>query len=252
MAALDGLPDPAAPEAVELMIVLAFDGLFRADFDAMRDAAARALAAARPLGDRPLTATAAVGAHARLRLGRRRSRRPRPPARRPWPWSTPCPTTSSPAASTPPAYLAAAELYLDRYEEDDRACRASPWRSARATGQQFPTLVPTLASAYFMRGRLADAIEVIEGGVESARLASNVQDLVWRLHIRSSAALAAGDLDTSLPTAEEAMELTRELDEKNFLSAYPGLGLAAALLPSGDPARAVEVLVGSAAAGSCR
>ena len=33
------------------MIVLAFDGLFRADFDAMRDAAARALAAREPLGD---------------------------------------------------------------------------------------------------------------------------------------------------------------------------------------------------------
>ena len=31
------LPDPAAPEAVALMIVLAFDGLFRADFESMRE-----------------------------------------------------------------------------------------------------------------------------------------------------------------------------------------------------------------------
>jgi DNA-binding NarL/FixJ family response regulator len=91
-----------------------------------------------------------------------------------------------------------------------------------------------------MCGRLADAIEVIEGGVESARLANSAQDLAWRLHVRSSAALAAGDLDTALSTAEEAMELTGE---------YPGLGLAAALLPSGNPARAVEVLVGSAGGG---
>jgi hypothetical protein len=59
MAALDAIPNADTPEAVDLIIVLAFDGLFRADFDAMRDAAARALAAARSLGDRPLTATAA-------------------------------------------------------------------------------------------------------------------------------------------------------------------------------------------------
>ena len=41
------------------------------------------------------------------------------------------------------------------------------------------------------------------------------------------------------------MELTRELDE-SFVSAYPGLALAAALLPAGDPARAIEVLAGKA------
>jgi DNA-binding NarL/FixJ family response regulator len=43
------------------------------------------------------------------------------------------------------------------------------------------------------------------------------------------------------------VELTGELEEKNYLSAYPGLGLAAALLPSGEPAGAVEVLIGAAA-----
>ena len=42
------------------------------------------------------------------------------------------------------------------------------------------------------------------------------------------------------------MELTRGLEEENFITAYPGLGLAAALVPSGDPAGAVEVLVGAA------
>lgn len=39
----------------------------------------------------------------------------------------------------------------------------------RATGQLFPTL----GTAYFMRGRLAEAAEVLDGGVESARLADN-------------------------------------------------------------------------------
>jgi DNA-binding NarL/FixJ family response regulator len=100
-----------------------------------------------------------------------------------------------------------------------------------------------------MRGRLTEAIEVLDGGIESSRLARNAQDLAWRLHLRSSTALAVGDLDTALATAEEAVELTRELEEENFLSAYPGLGLAAALLPSGDPAAAVEILVRSAGGG---
>jgi hypothetical protein len=97
-----------------------------------------------------------------------------------------------------------------------------------------------------MRGRLAEAIEVVDGGIESARLTGIAQDLAWRLHIRSSAALAVGDLDTALAAAREAVELSRELEEENFLTAYPGLGLAAALLPSGDPAAAVEILVGAA------
>ncbi len=70
------------------------------------------------------------------------------------------------------AHLAAAELYLDRYEEAvahaERALAVG-----RATGQLFPTLVPTLATAHFMRGGLADAAEAVEGGVESARLAGN-------------------------------------------------------------------------------
>jgi DNA-binding NarL/FixJ family response regulator len=53
------------------------------------------------------------------------------------------------------------------------------------------------------------------------------------------------EASVALRTAEEAVELTRGLDE-NFVSAYPGVGLAAALLAAGDPARAAGVLVGSA------
>ena len=55
-----GSRTPTAPEAVLLMTVLAFDGLFRADFESMRHAAERALEVARPLDDRPLTAMAAA------------------------------------------------------------------------------------------------------------------------------------------------------------------------------------------------
>ncbi|MET0510740.1 MAG: AAA family ATPase [Thermoleophilaceae bacterium] len=242
--ALNRIPDASAPEAVALVIVLAFDGLFRADFDSMCDAAERALELAQPLDDLPLTATAA----AVLTLARA--------------WGgaiQAAEVTRTQAAALvesmsddelagridAAAHLAAAELYMDRYDEAGAHAERA-LRVARATGQQFPTLIPTLASAHFMRGRLAEAIELIDGGIESARLTEIPQDLAWRLHIRSSASLAAGDLETALRTAEEAVELTRELGEENFVSAYPAVGLAAALLPAGEPARAVEVLLGSA------
>ena len=85
------------------------------------------------------------------------------------------------------AHLASAEFYLDRFAEAEAHAERA-LGVARATGQQFPTLVPTLASAYFVRGRLRDAAEVIEGAIEAARLANNAQDLAWRLHVRSLAA----------------------------------------------------------------
>ena len=74
LAGLDQLPDPAAADAIALMIELAIDGLFRADPDSVCDWAARALEAARELGERPLVAAAAAILDARPR-GRRQHRR---------------------------------------------------------------------------------------------------------------------------------------------------------------------------------
>ena len=246
-AALAGISDAAAHEAVDLVLALGFDGLFRADFGAMRDAAARALTMARPLGDQPLTATAASVLTLACAWGGLTSEAE---AARDEAVDLVDAMSDDQLAQRidAPAYLAAGELHLDRYD-DTIAHAERALAVGRATGQQFPTLVPTLGTAYLMRGRLTEAIEVLDGGIESSRLARNAQDLAWRLHLRSSTALAVGDLDTALATAEEAVELTRELEEENFLSAYPGLGLAAALLPSGDPAAAVEILVRSAGGG---
>jgi ATP/maltotriose-dependent transcriptional regulator MalT len=141
------------------------------------------------------------------------------------------------------AHLATAEFYLDRFE-DSRAHAERALGVARATGQQFPTLVPTLASALFMRGRLVEAVAVIVDGVDAARLANNPRDLAWRLQVRSSAALAVGDLETARATAEEAFELTAHLG--GFVAAYPGYALAGALLQCGDAAGAVEAMVSRA------
>ena len=242
-AALGRIPDPAASEAVHLEIVLAFDGLFTADFDSMREAAERALEHARRHGDPRLIATAAAVLTLATAWGgaTEAAEAPRAEAAQLVDAMSDAQLAGRIDAA---AHLAAAELYMDRY--DDAAAHAERALGvARATGQQFPTLIPTLASAHYLRGRLGEASELIDGGVESARLTNIPQDLAWRLHIRSSVALAAGDLDAALRAAEEAVELTRGLD-RNFVSAYPGLGLAAALLTAGDPARAAEVLVGSA------
>ena len=45
----------------------------------------------------------------------------------------------------------------------------------RDTGIVFPTLVPTLGTAYFMRGRFEEAADVLDGGLEAARLADIAQ-----------------------------------------------------------------------------
>src|SRR5207248_1348024 len=56
--ALNDLADAASPEAVALMIELAGDAIFRLQYETAQDWGRRALAATRPLGDRPLTAAA--------------------------------------------------------------------------------------------------------------------------------------------------------------------------------------------------
>ena len=100
--ALTHLPDPVGAEAVALMVELAIDGLFRADYEEMREFAERALEAAEPLGDGSAHGHRARGADARVRVRRARSTRRSATAHgEPSSW-TPCATTSSPAASTRP------------------------------------------------------------------------------------------------------------------------------------------------------
>ena len=58
-AGLQQLSDRTSPDAVSLMLELAVDAFYRMDYVAMRDWAQLARSAARPLGDRALTASAA-------------------------------------------------------------------------------------------------------------------------------------------------------------------------------------------------
>ena len=96
-----------------------------------------------------------------------------------------------------------------------------------------------------LRGQLAEAAELLDGAVEGARLSGNVQALAGNLFNRSLAALAAGDVETALATAEESVELTRGLDQ-SLVSRGAGAVLAGALFENGEPRRAIETLAGCA------
>jgi DNA-binding NarL/FixJ family response regulator/tetratricopeptide (TPR) repeat protein len=238
---LEALEDPASPEAVALLIELATDGFYRMEYEAMHEWAARALSAARPLGDQPLTAAAlAAVAYAGALTGA----------------ITEAQTHRSEAAALVDAMpddelalrldaavnLAAAEIDLELLAEAEAHAERG-LAVGRATGQSalVPLLILALGWVRRLRGQLAQAGELFEGAVEGARLSGNAQSLAGNLLNVSLTALAAGDVETALTAAEESVDLTRRLDQ-SLMSASAGLALAAALLESGDPERAVDVL----------
>ena len=137
-------------------------------------------------------------------------------------------------------HLATAEGYLDQFEASSRHGQQA-LAIGRATGQgdQFPLIYPMLGTALWAQGRVSESAEVLDGAVEAARLVGNVQGLAWNLFNRSFAAFAAGDIELALSTAHESVELARTL-EPGPVSAWAAVALAAALLESGDSARALR------------
>ncbi len=113
------------------------------------------------------------------------------------------------------AWLAGVELYLDRYAEGDaHADRALAVARATGQGELFLVLVATLGGLWRQRGKLAEAGELLDGGIEAARVLGNTHALVWMLMGRSSAALRSGEVDLALATARESVDLSREADER--------------------------------------
>jgi DNA-binding CsgD family transcriptional regulator/tetratricopeptide (TPR) repeat protein len=242
MRALGELPDSDSTEGVGLMLELAVDALYRMEYPSMADWARRALEAARPLGDRPLTASGA----GMLALAEAFSGT----------------TAAAEAACTEGAALvdsmsdeqiarridwaidtlAAGELYLDRYDEAG-AHSARAIAVAEATGQG--NVLPILFWTGMIRtacGRLAEAAAVLDTAIEMAQVANHAEGLAWNSFARSLAATAAGDAETALATAEQAVEATAT-SRGAFPAMGAGLALATALAAVDDPARAVDVLI---------
>jgi DNA-binding NarL/FixJ family response regulator len=240
--ALAGISDTASPQAVELMIHLAVGDFYRMDYEGMRAWGERALGAAQPLGELPLTAAStAVLAVAEAFVGAV------PEAK----------AYSDQAAALVAALgddqlglrldalanLATAELYLHRYR--DAAAHAERGLAVgRATGQGdfSPVLIPVLSAVKHMTGHVAESAALLDGAVEPARLSGNVQALGWILLSRSFTAVTAGDLELALDAAQESVDITRDLDD-SLVSTYAGVALATALFEAGQPGRAIDVLV---------
>jgi tetratricopeptide (TPR) repeat protein len=243
--ALEDLPEPASPEAVALMIELAWNSFHRTKYQSMQDWAEQAVSAARRLGDPPLTAAALsmlaladamTGAAERVEADRAAA-------------ATLVDSLSDDELALrldAAAWLAGAELYLDRYAEADaHAVRALTLGRATGQGELSLVLYQILGRAWYVRGRLAEVTELLDGAIEAARLLDNTHALAWNLFNRSVVALAVGDIDTALVTAEESVDLSRDLDE-GFVAAWAAVRLAAVLLETGQAERAVELLLGSA------
>jgi DNA-binding NarL/FixJ family response regulator len=209
----------------------------------MREWAERALSTARPIGDRPLAAAAlAALAFASATSGGS----PEAEARRSEAAALVADLDDEELALRldAAANLAGAELYLDRYD-DARAHAERAISIGRATAQSefIPLPYSILGQVKLLRGQLTEAGELLDNAGEGARWSGNVQALAGNLGNRSLAALTAGDVGMALATAEECVELTSGLDQSLVCAA--GVALAAALLESGDPGRAVDSLTSS-------
>jgi ATP/maltotriose-dependent transcriptional regulator MalT len=245
VAALRDLPGSASVESVELLIELTLNEFYRSRYEAMRGWAVRAVGEARALGDASLLAAAHVmPAFASAMTGPTEEAQAHRAAA-----AALVDELSDEELSRRPdaaAWLAAAEIYLDLYPEADaHASRALVVAHTTGGGDPLFRLYPILPRIWYVRGKLAEAAELLDGAIEAGRLLGSPPALAGNLFNRSAVAAAAGDLDLALATAEEGVELTRDLDD-GFVAAWAAVRLAAVLLEAGEPARAIELTVGRA------
>jgi ATP/maltotriose-dependent transcriptional regulator MalT len=243
--ALRLLSEPASAERVELLIELTLNEFYRSRFEAMRDWAAPAVSAAKEVGDAALLAAAAVmPAFADAMTGPTQTARSRHDQA-----AALVDELSDDELSLRPdaaGWLAIAEVYLDLYAEADaHASRALALARASGQGDPLHRLYPVLPRVWYVRGKLAEAAELLDGAIEAGRLVGSPPALAGNLFNRSVVALAAGDLDIALATAEESVQLTRDLDE-GFVTAWAAARLAGVLLEAGQPEHAIELLLGRA------
>jgi ATP/maltotriose-dependent transcriptional regulator MalT len=243
--ALGLLPEPASVERAELLIELTLNEFYRSRYEAMRDWAEPAVSAAKEAGDAALIAAAAVmPAFACAMTGpteTARTVRARAAA-----LVDELPDDELSLRPDAAGWLAIAEVYLDLYAEADaHASRALGLARASGQGDPLHRLYPVLPRIWYVRGKLAEAAELLDGAIEAGRLLGSPPALAGNLFNRSVVALAAGDLDIALATAEESVELTRDLDE-GFVTAWAAARLASVLFETGQPDGAIELLLGRA------
>jgi ATP/maltotriose-dependent transcriptional regulator MalT len=225
------------------MVELARDAVFRLQYDAGQEWAARAIAASRALEDSLLTAVSLATSARALAWGGDAGAGE---------------SVRAEAAALIDALsddglarrldalvdLAGAEIYLDRFEAAGRHAERV-LRVGRATGQDqlFPGINATLGVAWCMSGRLTEAAELLDAAIEAGRLSGNPQALAWALFCRAFVALPAGDIQVGIATAEESLDLARA-GGQSVIAARSEAVLAILRLIAGEPAGASRPITG--------
>jgi DNA-binding CsgD family transcriptional regulator len=240
--ALGELSEQSSPEGAALMIDLAWDAGLDAGYGQMLDWAKRALEVARPLGDDSLTAAAAaIGAIAAASMGQREEAE----SLRAEAGALVDGMPDEPLVRRPHAFqwLAGASLFLDDYEAGMAyARRGLALARAGGKGELMPGITQALGTMLIRTGRLDDAIELLDGAVDAARLTDNAASLSWALGNRCYAAVVQGDAATAVAMGEETLAVTAGVED-SFVSARAGAPVAGALLLAGQPERAIDVLL---------
>jgi DNA-binding NarL/FixJ family response regulator len=241
LAALSDLPDEGSLEAASLMLELAMDRTYRMHYGEMVDWAERAVTAAARVGDDALRA-AALGVRARAAAVHGA-------------------TPEALAAHAEAAalvdglsddelarrldglnHLAGSELYLHRFA-DGQAHAERLLRIGRRTGRgsDLPVVIAILGVCGFFRGDLRGVVEPLDDAIEAARPANAAQALAWSLYARSRVALAMGELDVAVTTAQEAFDVAYD-GKPSHRAAMPATALADAHMHLGRPDRAIGLL----------
>jgi DNA-binding NarL/FixJ family response regulator len=243
--ALGGLPEPVSAQAVDLMIELALNEFYRSHYESVHVWAERAVSGAQLLGD-PLVMAAALAVAALADAAAGAVERAHSHQAGAAALVDSLSDDELARRLDAAVWLAAAELYLDLYAEaDTHAGRALSLARASGQGELFLVVYQILGRVWCVRGKLAEAVELLDGAIEAARLAGNTQALAGHLFNRSVVAVAVGDLVLAVTAAQESVDLVRDLDE-GFVGAWAAMRLAGTLLEAGQSAEAADLIVGSA------
>ena len=239
--ALRRLSEPASIDAVGLLIELTLNEFYRSRYQEMAGWATRAAATAADVGD-PLVLATALSMPALADAVTGETERARALRDEAAAVVDVLPDEALARRVEAATWLSATELYLDMYSEADRhASRALD--VARSTGHGDPVgLYQILPRVWYVRGKLTEAAEMLDGAIEGGRLLGSPPSLAGNLFNRSAVALAAGDLPLAHATAEEGARLASRLG-RGFVPAWSAVRLAAVLLEMGEPDRASELLL---------
>ncbi len=243
-ARVEELPDRGTTESAALEVELAVDGLYELDFDQTCEMGRAALETARELCDRPLIAAAAAAlalgevCDGRIEAAREHRAEALEQIER---------LSNEELAPRLEAlyYLGWADNYLEHYdaaiEHADRGIEI-----ARSAGEGRLLIPLMLVKGYPLeaQGRTAEAVELGEAAVESARLSANAHYLFWALFELAFAHYYAGDLEASVKACEESARVGGRMAGGTMPagSGGPGWPLASSLFLLGDFDRGFEVL----------